>query len=149
MSSNNFLTDKQEKQVISAISEAERQTSGEIRVHLEHHCNSEPLKRADRIFHELGMDQTELQNGVLIYIATEDRKAAVYAGRGIHKKVEDNFWSDVLDLLLDHFKKQDYESGIVQAVQQVGLKLREIFPYRQDDINELSDEISYHQNEKD
>jgi len=146
MSSDFRLTEEQEKHIIGAIAEAERQTSGEIRLHLEARCPREPLERAARIFHELGMDQTERENGVLIYIATEDHKVAVYAGRGIHKQVEDGFWNDVLNLILDHFKRDDFEEGIAKAVSAVGVKLQELYPYRKDDINELSNEISYNDN---
>lgn len=149
MSTNVFLTDEQEKNIIKAIAEAENRTSGEVRIHIEHQCKREPLERAARIFHELGMDQTELKNGVLIYIATEDHKAAVYAGKGIHKQVEDGFWSDVLNILLEHFKKEEFEIGIVEAVRKVGYQLKELFPYHRDDVNELSDEISYHKNKDD
>lgn len=149
MASEEFLTEEQEQHVIEAIQKAERQTSGEIRVHIEHHCDREPLERAARIFHELGMDQTELKNGVLIYIASDDHKAAVYAGKGIHKRVEDGFWSDVLNTLIEHFKQNDYEGGIEKAVYKVGEKLQELFPYHQKgDLNELSNEISYHDNQK-
>ncbi|HKL20022.1 MAG TPA: TPM domain-containing protein [Halalkalibaculum sp.] len=148
MSTNGFLTDKQEKGIIKAIAEAENKTSGEVRVHIEHKSNRDPLERAARIFHELGMDETELQNGVLIYIATEDHKAAVYAGKGIHTQVEEGFWNDVLNILLEHFKKQEYEIGIVEAVKKVGIKLKELYPYQSDDVNELTDEISYHKNDE-
>lgn len=147
MSTNGFLTDKQEQKIIKAIAEAENRTSGEVRVHIEHKCNRDPLERAAKIFHELGMDETELQNGVLIYIATEDHKAAVYAGKGILKQVEDGFWDEVLKIILNHFKKEEYEAGLVEAIKKVGFKLKELFPYRQDDINELSDEISYRKND--
>lgn len=146
MSTNGFLTEEQEQRIIKAIAEAENKTSGEVRVHIEHKSNRDPLERAARIFHELGMDETELQNGVLIYIATEDHKAAVYAGKGIHKQVEEGFWNDVLNILLDHFKQQEFEAGIVEAVKIVGNKLKELYPYRRDDINELTDEISYKKN---
>ena len=148
MSTNGFLTDKQEKGIIKAIAEAENKTSGEVRVHIEHKSNRDPLERAARIFHELGMDETELQNGVLIYIATEDHKAAVYAGKGIHTQVEEGFWNDVLNILLEHFKKQEYEIGIVEAVKKVGIKLKKLYPYQSDDVNELTDEISYHKNDE-
>lgn len=146
MSSDLYLTEEQEKHIIDAIAEAELQTSGEIRIHIEAKCNRDPLERAARIFHELGMDQTELQNGVLIYIASEDHKVAVYAGKGINKQVEDGFWSGVLNLILEEFKKDDFEQGIANAVARVGEKLKELYPYRKDDINELSDDISYHDN---
>jgi len=146
MSSQNFLTEKQEHFIIEAIASAEKKTTGEIRLHIEHHSERDPLERAARIFHELGMDQTELQNGILIYIATEDRKVAVYAGKGIHRQVKNSYWDDVIKIILDHFKKGEFEEGIADAVQEVGNKLRELFPYEQKDKNELSDEISYHDN---
>jgi uncharacterized membrane protein len=149
MASNEFLTEAQEQQIIEAIRKAEKQTSGEIRIHIEDYCKREPLERAARIFHELGMDQTELQNGVLIYIASEDHKAAVYAGKGIHKQVEDGFWSGVLNILIEHFKKDAFEDGIEAAINRVGTKLSELFPYQRGDVNELSNEISYRsQNDK-
>jgi len=143
MASNELLTDEQEEQVIAAIREAETKTSGEIRVHIEEECKREPLERAARIFHELGMDQTELQNGVLIYVASADKKAAVYAGKGIHKQVEDDFWNDVLQQLLAHFKEEKYEQGLVEAVHMVAGKLEELFPYQKGDTNELTNNISY------
>lgn len=143
MASNEFLTEEQEQQVIEAIQKVEKQTSGEIRVHIEETCGKGPLERAARIFHELGMDQTELKNGVLIYVASEDHKAAVYAGKGIHKQVEEGFWDDVLKILIEHFKEGEFEEGIVAAVRKVGPKLEELFPYQRGDTNELSNEISY------
>ncbi len=149
MPSEEFLTKEQENRVVKAIARAENQTSGEVRVHIEHQCTIEPLERAAAVFHDLGMDETERQNGVIIYIASEDHKAAVYAGKGIHKQVEENFWNDVLQILLNHFKKGEYESGIEEAVVKVGHKLRELFPYQRGTVNELPDEISYNKNQDD
>lgn len=146
---SDLLTDSQEKRIVKEIQHAERKTSGEIRVHIENMCEGEALVRAAQIFHDLGMDQTQQKNGVLIYIASEDHKAAVYAGKGIHKQVDDHFWSDLLQILLDHFKKEEYETGIVKAVKKAGDKLLELFPYRRSDVNELSNEISYHDNSED
>lgn len=147
MSSDLILTEQQEQQIIRAIAEAERKTSGEIRVHIEHNCDQqEPLERAARIFHELGMDQTEKQNGVLIYIASEDHKIAVYAGKGIHRQVEDGFWDDVVRLMTGHFKEDNFEQGIAEAVDKVGSKLKDLYPYMSGDVNELTDEISYEDN---
>lgn len=146
MSSDFHLSEEQEQQVIDAIRGAEERTSGEIRVHIEATCQGEPLERAARVFHELGMDQTELQNGILIYIASVDHKVAVYAGKGIHRQVPEGFWNDVLDLLLEYFSSDRFEEGIARAVTMAGDKLRELYPRRGDDINELPDDISYRDN---
>lgn len=147
MPARQFLTERDEQQIVNAINAAEQKTSGEVRVHIEHHCEENALERAARIFHDLGMDETKLENGVLIYIATEDHKASVYAGRGIHEKVKDGFWNDILQILINHFKKEQYEEGIEEAIRKVGNKLEELFPYHQKgDLDELSNEISFHDN---
>lgn len=143
MSEDIFLTEQQEQKVIEAIAEAENKTSAEIRVHIEERCKKDPLKRAAKIFHKLGMDQTELQNGVIIYIAVEDHKAAVFGGKSIDSEVEENYWKDVLNIIVEHFKKQEFEQGLEKAVAKVGHKLKELYPVQADDVNELKDEISY------
>lgn len=143
MASKEFLTEKQEQRIIEAIREAEQQTSGEIRIHIEQSSEQDSLERAAYIFHELGMDQTQLQNGVLIYIADEDHQAAIYAGKGIHQQVEEDYWSSILNQLIAHFKKQEFEQGIRETVRRVGTKLADLFPSDGRDSNELSDEISY------
>lgn len=146
MPSTPFLTREEEQRVVEAIARAETRTSGEIRVHLEEHCNRDPLERAARVFHELGMDQTERQNGVLIYVAVEDHKVAVYAGKGIHKQVEDEFWDDLLKVILDHFREGRHEEGLTEAVNLSAAKLQEMYPHHSGVDNELSNEISYHRN---
>lgn len=147
MPAREFLTEQEEQQIVDAINAAEQKTSGEIRVHIEHHCDGDALDRAARVFHDLGMDETRLQNGVLLYIASEDHKAAVYAGKGIHREVEDGFWDDVLQILVDHFKKEAHKKGIQKAVHKVADKLVELFPYdKKGDIDELSNEISFQDN---
>lgn len=146
MSDTSFLSKEQEQEIIQAIARAEKRTSGEIRVHVENYCEGDALDRARAVFHDLGMDETEQLNGVLIYIASDDHKAAVFAGKGIHEQVEDHFWNDVLQILLNHFKKGEYEEGIAEAVDKVGLKLIEMYPYQRGDENELSNDLSYNAN---
>ncbi len=139
-----FLNEEQEKSVIRAIREAENNTSGEIRVHLEAKCEPEdPLERAKEVFGELDMHKTELRNGTIIYVATEDHKIAIWGDEGIHEKVGQDFWDDELELITKYFMADDYETGLREAVLKIGEKLREFFPYQDDDINELSDDISY------
>jgi len=147
MATNKFLNNQQEQQVIEAISKAEQRTSAEIRIHLEEECSGGALEEATQVFHELGMDHTEQQNGVLIYVASEDRKAAIFGGKGIHSKVENDYWDQVLKSLLDHFKNDAFVEGLEDAIQQVGQKLSEFFPYQQGDTDELTNEISYENND--
>lgn len=143
-----FLNEDQEKTIIRAIREAETSSSGEIRVHLEAKCKDKnPIERAKAVFAELKMHETELRNGTIIYVATDDQKIAIWGDEGIHTKVGQGFWDDELDLLTKYFMADDYETGLREAVLKVGEKLREFFPYQgDDDINELSDDISYGDN---
>ncbi len=140
----NFLSKEEEKTIISAIKEAEMNTSGEVRVHIEPKCKAEDaISRAKEVFVELGMHKTDLKNGVIIYVATKDHKLAVWGDEGIHNKVGQAFWEDEINLMKKYFQANDYESGLRDAILMVGHKLKEFFPYQKDDVNELSDDISY------
>ncbi|MDR9417869.1 TPM domain-containing protein [Gracilimonas sp.] len=144
-----FLTQKQEKHIIEAIRQAEEATSGEIRVHIEKKCKAEdPLDRAKEVFAELKMHETELRNGIIVYVAWKDHKVAIWGDEGIHGKVGQEFWEEELELLIKYFKASDYETGLSEVVLQIGQKLKENFPFEQKgEVNELSDEISYNNTE--
>ncbi|TYP92755.1 TLP18.3, Psb32 and MOLO-1 founding protein of phosphatase [Fodinibius salinus] len=146
MATQELLTEEEEQQIIAAINKTEQKTTGEVRVHIQKQCNGNALEHAARIFHDLGMDATKRKNGVLIYIAFEDHKAAVYAGKGIDKQVQEGYWNDVLNILLTHFKKDEFAKGIQEAISEVAGKLAELYPYEHDDIDELTNEISYQDN---
>lgn len=139
-----FLDRDQEEVLVSAIKEAENQTSGEIRVHIEKNCSEDdPVIRAQEVFASLDMQETELKNGILIYVAWMDHKVAIWGGKGIHEKVGQDFWDDELQLLIAHFKKEEYTEGLQTVILQIGDKLKEYYPYQSDDRNELPDDISY------
>ena len=139
-----FLTKEQEQTIVSAIKTAETNTSGEVRVHIEDRCKAkDPIDRAKQVFADLNMHETELKNGVIVYVATKDHKMAVWGDEGIHSNVGQEFWNDVLELMKKNFMAEDYESGLRDAVLLIGEKLRQFFPYQSDDVNELDDDISY------
>jgi len=133
----NLLTESEEEAVISSIREAEKNTSGEIRVHMEDYCKGELMDRATEIFEHLDIQKTKDRNGVLLYFAVKDHKVAIL---GV---VEENFWDDKLKHIVDRFKKGDYKEGICDTVEKVGVKLKKHFPIKGDDKNELPDDISY------
>lgn len=143
MSTNKFFSKEEEQQIVQAIKAAEFQTGGEIRVHIESVCRGEVLDRAAWLFKSLKMHETELRNGVLIYLSTTDRKFAIIGDAGINAVVPKGFWDDVKDLMISNFSKGDLLQGFVMGIAKVGEKLKEFFPYQEDDINELPDEISY------
>lgn len=138
----NFLTKKDEKAIVEAIQEAEKNTSGEIRVHIEAHTDFDHYEYAQEVFANLGMHKTELRNGVLIYIAVNDHRFVILGDEGINNVVADDFWEKTKDIMQGHFVKGDFRTGIVEGILQAGQELKAHFPYQSDDKDELSNEIS-------
>lgn len=143
MSSNTFLSREDEQLIVQAIQSAENRTGGEIRIHIESSCSGDVLDRAAWLFKSLKMHKTELRNGVLIYLSTKDRKFAIIGDAGINAVVPAGFWDDARDLMVSHFTRGDLVKGFVLGIEKVGEKLKEFFPCREGDINELSNEISF------
>ncbi|GAB2573658.1 TPM domain-containing protein [Spirosoma areae] len=143
MQTNPFTPNEQQR-IVEAIRQAEKATSGEIRVHVEPHCaNADPVERAIDVFARLGMHQTQEQNGVLFYLAHADRKFAVIGDKGIDAKVPANFWESTKDLLRSHFKDGQYAEGLSRGIERAGEQLKQYFPYASEDKNELADDISF------
>jgi uncharacterized membrane protein len=142
--SQNFLSDTQKAEIIKAIQLAERNSSGEIRVHIEKICPMpNVLDRAAEVFSEIGMINTAQQNGVLFYLSIDDRKFAVLGDKGIDKVVPENFWEFTKELLRNHFSQGLFTEGLVKGIHSAGEQLKHFFPYQSDDINELPDDISF------
>lgn len=140
---DSFLNAEQKARIVNAIRDAELQTSGEIRIHIEAACSAkEPIHRAVEVFNKQKMYDTKDKNGILIYVAHGDRKFAIYGDKGIHAQVPENYWADTLAVLSDYFKREQYEEGLRAVVLQIGEKLKQLFPYSANDKNELPNEIS-------
>lgn len=137
------MTDAERKVVAEAISNAERSTSGEIRVHIEDHIEEDVLDHAAYIFEELGMQHTRERNGILIYVCVADRLVAVLGDKGINEKVPEGFWDGTVDVLKAHFAAGKQAEGLCEAVRMVGERLSTFFPPHGDDPNELSNEVTY------
>lgn len=149
MPAREFLTEEDEQQIIKAISDAEEFTTGEIRVHIEFKCKKDPLERAKEIFGELEMHKTDARNGVILYIASEDRKVAIFGDEGISQQVGDDFWKDEIDKLIREFKQGNFEEGIEAVVGDIGEKLKQFYPSDGTDPNELDNEITFEDNRDD
>lgn len=147
MSVRKYFSEGDKIQIKNAIRAAELNTSGEVRVHIEKHCKGDVLDRAAYIFEKLEMHKTELRNGVLFYLAVEDRKFAILGDAGINQKVPENFWEDIKKNMLNHFKEGNYTQGLSEGIMEAGKQLKAHFPYQQDDVNELSNEISFGEKE--
>jgi uncharacterized membrane protein len=139
---DHFLTKEEEQTVVEAIRMAEKNTSGEIRVHIEKTTSKVPFDRALEVFHELKMDETQLKNGVLIYLAVADKKFVICGDKGINDLVANDFWDTTKEIIKTQFKNGNFKQGLVDGILMVGEQLKEHFPWSADDTNELSNEIS-------
>lgn len=137
-----FLTHSEEQEIIETIRLAELETSGEIRVHIEQKCNNDVFEHAKEVFHFLKMDNTKLQNGVLIYVALDNKQFVIFGDKGIHDIVGNTFWNSTRDAISNEFKKGNYKQGIIEGVKQAGVVLAKHFPWLHGDQNELDNSIS-------
>jgi uncharacterized membrane protein len=138
----NFLTQQEEQAIIDAIRDAELNTSGEIRVHLENSSSDNAYNRAVEVFTILKMNNTKLQNAVLIYVAVQDKSFAVIGDKGIHDFVTETFWAQTKNVIENHFKSGDYALGLTNGILQIGIQLKQYFPWHLNDKNELPNNLS-------
>ena len=137
-----FLTASEEQDIVDAIKLAEKNTSGEIRVHIENTCNAHLEERALEVFSVLKMHNTKNRNGVLIYVAVDDHKFSIYGDQGINKVVPNKFWDETKDIIQKHFRNGNFKQGLVDGIIHAGEQLKAHFPIEDDDTNELTNTIS-------
>lgn len=137
-----FLTKEEEGAVVEAIRMAENSTSGEIRVHIEKTTSKAPYDRALEVFHLLKMDETELKNGVLIYVAVNDKQFVICGDKGINDVVPTDFWDCTKEIMANQFKTGNFKQGLINGITRAGEQLQKYFPFQEGDTNELSNEIS-------
>ena len=139
----NQFTEEQKQRIVDAVKEAEHNTSGEIRVHIEKKCKADVMDRAAYIFEKLEMHKTELRNGVLFYVAVQDKKFAILGDAGINAKVPEKFWDKIKENMINLLKEGKVVQSLAEGILMAGKQLKEHFPYQKDDVNELPDEISF------
>ncbi len=142
-SARHFFSRIEKDNIKNAIGRAEMNSSGEIRVHIENHCIGDVLDRAAYLFDQLEMKKTAMRNGVLFYLAVKDRKFSVIGDAGINAAVEEHFWEEIKESMTDFFKQGNFAEGLIAGIETTGKKLKAYFPYQDDDVNELPDDISY------
>ncbi|WP_445453973.1 TPM domain-containing protein [Flavobacterium sp. 25HG05S-40] len=137
-----FLTAEEEQEIVAAIGKAEKNTSGEIRVHIEKETSIAAIDRAVEVFQQLNMENTQERNGVIIYVAVKSHKFAIYGDKGINEKVNDDFWNCTKDAMANHFKEGNFKQGLIDGILHAGEQLKKYFPYQDNDTDELTNEIS-------
>ena len=141
----NFFTAEEQQLIIEAIQNAERLTSGEVRVFVESKCSyMDAVDRAAELFFQLEMQKTDDRNAVLVYVAMKDRQLAVFGDEGIHKRVGNEYWSTEVKKMISNFNRENYAAGIAEVVKDIGTALTKNFPFNNDtDKNELPDDIVF------
>jgi uncharacterized membrane protein len=143
MNARNFFSENDKLAIKNAIIQAEKNTSGEIRVHVENSFKGDVLDQAAFIFKQLKMHETEQRNGILFYLAIENKKFAIIGDAGINASVPEGFWDHIKEIMTVHFRNNRFTEGLVEGINLAGEKLIEYFPYLKNDTNELSDDISF------
>jgi len=147
MKASTFFSREQQDAIIRAIGEAEHATSGEIRVHIETSCKTSVMDEAAWLFRKLGMDKTADRNGVLIYLAVRERRFAIIGDTGINAVVPPGFWDNIRNHMQSRFSENLFAEGLTEGIIMAGEQLREHFPPMIDEINEITDTISFDINE--
>ena len=147
-----FLTKAEEQEIVEAISKAEKNTSGEIRIHIENDSSLKgeqakqtsmaAIDRAMEVFRSLNMENTQKRNGVIIYVAVKSKQFAIYGDKGIDEKVADDFWNCTKDAMQNHFQNGNFKQGLIDGILNAGEQLQKHFPYQENDLDELTNEIS-------
>lgn len=143
MKHKDFLSQLEHDQIVAAIQEAERKTSGELRVFISHKAVGDPVPTAQRHFVRMGMERTRERNGVLLFVAPRSRKFAVIGDVGVHSRCGDEFWRRVAEEMTGYFRRSEFTAGLVHGIRKVGELLAEHFPHRPDDQNELPDDLEH------
>ena len=144
--SKDIFTEKDQQKIREAIQEAELNTSGEVKVHIENFCKEDTLDRAAYVFEKLEMHKTQQRNGVLFYLAIKDKQFAILGDVGINQKVQEGFWNNISEMMMEYFRKGEFVKGLIEGVKEAGVQLKVHFPYQANDKNELSDDLSFGKN---
>lgn len=142
MRTREFLSKLDHQAIVRAIAGAEAKTSGQIRVYLQRGALAEDaVAAAKKQFHKLGMDKTSERNGVLILVAPRARKFAVVGDEGIHQKLGEIYWQQLVDAMSAHFQKANFNQALLEAIERTGELLAKHFPKTESGSNELPDEV--------
>jgi uncharacterized membrane protein len=140
---SNFFSDESSQKIVAEIARVERLTIGEVRLHIEDFCDSDPLERAIQVFEKLGMQKTKNRSGILIYLASQSRKIAIYGDEGIHNKVGKEYWNNIVAQTILRIQSEDMTAAMIQVIKELVEPLAEHFTETTQEINELTNEISY------
>lgn len=128
------------------IAASERLHSGQIRFAVEANLDLLSLlrgktsrTRARDVFSQLGVWDTEHNNGVLVYLLLAERRVEIVADRGIEAKLGHALWSRICQQMQEAFRRGAFEVGVQEGLREIGAQLAIHFPATGSATNELSD----------
>jgi uncharacterized membrane protein len=131
----------------SAIAGAERRSSGEIRFAIDTALDlpdlwngTSPRERALEVYSDLRVWDSELRNGVLIYVLMAERDVEIVADRGLADRVQPSDWESACRVMETHFRAGRFPEGAVAGISAVGALLERHFPARGPNRNEQPDQ---------
>ncbi|MEZ5037218.1 MAG: TPM domain-containing protein [Chitinophagales bacterium] len=142
----NFFNKKEKESITNAIRNAEEQTTGEVRIRIESSVkDTDVFECARKDFEELGMHKTKHRNGVLLYIAINDKQFAIIGDINIDAIVGQKYWHNLSITLEEYFSRKQFAEGTITVVNRIGEILHQYFPIKDDEENndELPNEISF------
>jgi putative membrane protein len=92
-------------------------------------------------FFREGLYRTRDETGILIFISVFERRVWVLADRGINEKVKQGQWDEIVGMIIEGIKNNDQTNAICKAIEEVGRVLKEHFPVKADDRDELQNLI--------
>lgn len=139
-----FLSDKEQDIIVEVIRKAEKNSTGEIRVHISSSQEKNNAEQAYQIFCKYCKGQTKHKNAILIHINFTQRYLTIIGDEGIHQRVKQDFWNEIHDRMTILFASEQYLKGITEGVESVGIELAKYFPISgEKQLNELPDEILF------
>ena len=142
-----IFSDQDLEQISTAIKRFEKKTSGEIVINFNTTSYNQPYKTAKRIFEKSGLYNTNERNATLIVLFLSEKKFAVYGDKGIYEKVPEDFWQETVDGMRASFAQGDMLEGLLFGIKSLGNNLSKYFPLAEDDVNELSDDLTFEDND--
>ncbi len=136
-----LLSASQREAVASAVTRAEQRTSAELKVVIRRHGWDRIDRTAARVFHRLELDKTSGRNAVMILLVQANRELLIHGDTAIDTKVDQIFWDETRDVMVEAFRKGDFERGLVAGIERIADVLAEHFPPDDTPKNELSNEV--------
>jgi len=98
-------------------------------------------QRALRYFTESGVYDTRDRTGILIFISILEQRVELIADKGINEKIEQKEWNNIVENIVLGLKHGNWVDKLSESITRCGILLEKHFPIKDDDTNELKDEL--------